>query len=275
MKKLLFSLLSVALLASCSPVYYQVYQAKPMGNQYAVDKESVVFTNSDCRVVYNLFAQGGDAGFEITNLTDSMLYLHLDESFFILNGMTFDYYRQSFHIDGSSSTRTSSLSKSSDSKKNKKKKTQTRVEEGMATSTASYNGTIERSLLVIPPHSSRVVSVYSVTNEPRLLCGTKMNPKGKKTFGVTFTENDSPVVFSNALYYHVGTKGQATYFSNQFYVSEILNVSKKVMIKEEKVLDPCGNPTGGTIEASSMQSPDRFYVKYRFDKHSGLPMMTR
>ena len=128
MKKLLLAFAATALFAACSPIYYQVYQTKPITEGAAIDKEAIVFANKDCRVTYNFYSNGGDAGFLLTNLTDSIMYVHMDESFFVLNGVTNDYYRQSFDIQGQSRTIGSSLNISLNNEVESKKKKNREVE---------------------------------------------------------------------------------------------------------------------------------------------------
>src|SRR5690554_3085656 len=92
MKKLLIPLvLIILMLSSCSPIhYYQLFEAKPIGNIPAENK--IVFEDENCRVTYNLWDNRGDMGFSIYNKTDSYLTLNLSKSFLVINGAVYDYY---------------------------------------------------------------------------------------------------------------------------------------------------------------------------------------
>lgn len=279
MKKLLLAFAATALFAACSPIYYQIYQTKPITEGAAIDKEAIVFANKDCRVTYNFYSNGGDAGFLLTNLTDSIMYVHMDESFFVLNGVTNDYYRQSFDIQGQSRTIGSSLNISLnngvESKKKKNREAKVSSESATTSSHAHYSGTFERAVLTIPPHASRQLGNYNINAYVLELCGAKSNPKGRKNSGRTYTENDTPLTFSNTISYNIGTKGNRTLINTQFYVSEILNMTRKAMMTETRLTDPCGKVKKGKVETMSMDSPDRFYLLYRYDKKLDRPVNIR
>ena len=74
---------------------------------------------------------------------------------------------------------------------------------------------------------------------------------------------------------NIGTKGNRTLINTQFYVSEILNMTRKAMMTETRLTDPCGKVKKGKVETMSMDSPDRFYLLYRYDKKLDRPVNIR
>src|SRR5574344_2203434 len=78
-------------MSSCSKnVYYQL--CKTTSENVTSQKEGMVYEDANCKIVYNLWRDGGDAGFLFQNKTKEIVYLELDKSFFIKNGVAYDYF---------------------------------------------------------------------------------------------------------------------------------------------------------------------------------------
>lgn len=94
MKALLISsVLFTAILSSCvSNSYYQVYKVSPIGKTMKSDS-SLVYEDNNCKISYNLWKDGGDMSFYFHNKTEDNIYLDLGESFFVLNGISYDYFK--------------------------------------------------------------------------------------------------------------------------------------------------------------------------------------
>ena len=97
MKTFKFAIMALGLVAtmSCTKQYYQIAQTKP------VDQTALRNTNDDsgyyyedryCSISYDFWKLNGDAGFVITNKTDQILYVVKDKSFYVKNGVSFEYY---------------------------------------------------------------------------------------------------------------------------------------------------------------------------------------
>ncbi len=92
MRKLLLAAIAASLmLSSCGKVFYQVYTVEAPGS---IEKENaLVYENEDCKVMYNLWSEDGYIGFIFKNKTDKDLFVILPQTFFIKNGVAFDYYK--------------------------------------------------------------------------------------------------------------------------------------------------------------------------------------
>ena len=91
MKKTLLPIL-VMLISSCAVTeYYQVFQTNTENG--ILDKNRIMFEDKNCSVYYNLWAEGGDVGFSIYNKTENDLTIYLTKSFFVLNGIAYEYYQ--------------------------------------------------------------------------------------------------------------------------------------------------------------------------------------
>lgn len=86
---LLFSLLLT--ITSCTEylLYYQTYTVE---SELEQNEGSLKYENEDCALYYNLWAEYGNPGFVMENKTDSDLFVLMDRSFYIHNGVAYDYY---------------------------------------------------------------------------------------------------------------------------------------------------------------------------------------
>ena len=91
-KHLLIVAISLISLSSCGSAYYQVYKVISADDIITKDQE-MVFENADCVIYYDLWDDGGNMSFEFYNKTDHDILINLEHSFFILNGISHDYYK--------------------------------------------------------------------------------------------------------------------------------------------------------------------------------------
>src|SRR5690606_15327834 len=75
---------------------------------------SLIYEDNTCMISYNLWSSGGDAGFLFYNKSEQNVYVDLSESFFILNGVADNYYKDRIYTysfsTGVSNSRTSNSS---------------------------------------------------------------------------------------------------------------------------------------------------------------------
>ena len=83
MKKTLLTVFaSLLLLSACNPIRYcyQVYEVN--SPEVKVDGDVIYFENSDCRITYNLWSDGGNLNFIMKNKTnlpsDVKVFLHFE-----------------------------------------------------------------------------------------------------------------------------------------------------------------------------------------------------
>ena len=247
--------LAFCLLTGCSyKTYYQVYQTHPVEEgQYSVSNNAIAFENDGCTVLYNFFGKGGDGSFTFVNNTDSIVYISLSESFFILNNVAKDYYQSREWTNSKSQTNNSVSEKVKNGKSMAK-----------STSITSQESTTfhERGVVIVPPRSLKNVPEYTINNERIDLCGLKVKPMRGKPSGTSFTASDSPIKFGNYVTYRVGMNGKAQHVDNRFYVSEIINVHRKSMFDKVRAKDACGKVKGDKIKVIKYSTADRFYITY-------------
>ena len=247
------------ILVGCSKTtYYQVFQTKAVDPKCEVKDGRINHEAKNVTVQYNFFAEEGEAGFWLTNNTDSVIYVDLSETFFVINGNANDYYQARQWT----TTKSSTIAISKQERKNKKQKTSESMESSSQTSTkASTFG--ERCMIMVPPHATKYFSEYHINSNTFQLCGVRETPKKSKPEGVSFTEENTPLVFSNFITYTVGCKGKKQHVDDQFYISEIINVHGDAMFETVREKDACGKETGEKAQKIRYSTPDRFYLIYK------------
>lgn len=233
-------------MASCAPSqYYQVCKTE-VSEEMQVKTNSVVYEDENCTVAYDLWSNGGNPGFWFRNNTDEDIYLYLDKSFFIKNGVAYDYYLDRI-ISSSNQTTVSAPNRLGTS--------------GVMSSSMEAQNRREKEVITIPANTRKKISEYSVSWIRITDCDlpnfpTRMNIKTK-----AFDKESSPVVFSNRMAYSKGSAEEVISFENEFYVSEVTNYPERAMF-EDRSVTYC---EGRAVRRRFMKyaSPDAYFLKYK------------
>lgn len=269
-KLFLFSCL-LALVTSCSPSLYPFYEICSVASNLPTDKQdNYVYSDEYCSISYNFWCEGGNPGFSFFNKTDEIIYIDLGKSFFVNNGIAYDYYlnrsysnsvSNSISVSGSASATAYGLlapifnayspiipgsvsaSKSSNS----------------SSSTSSAKTTEEKRIIAIPPHSSKVVTEYTITSELFYNCDQDITPKYGTSPVYNFEGLNSPVSFSNYIVYNVGESKNSIAVTNDFYISSIQFLAYDMVGK--KIEEGCPNEK---VQKNVFKdhSPKKFYIEY-------------
>lgn len=92
---LIASVILLCLLVGCTSYnnsFYQVYENK-LSDNINMDKDNIYYEDDNCKIIYNFWSNGGNAGFSFYNKTNKNIYLDLEESFFIKNGIAYSYFQ--------------------------------------------------------------------------------------------------------------------------------------------------------------------------------------
>ena len=195
--------------------------------------------------------------------------MNLEESFFILNGISYNYYRNrvftSSTNSGATASRGASASKSVTGtnyfdlfQMNRISTTKT---VGLMTSSGfsvSYN---EEKIVCVPSKSSKIISEYNINESLFRDCDLFKYPTKKQIKSKTFSKEQSPLVFSNRIAYSFSQSDNLIKFENEFYVTEISNYPESEMY-ESKNDEYCGQKSRVIIEYFKNVSADKFYIKY-------------
>lgn len=268
--KLFFECLVLILLVStsCSPGFYQVYKAEPVGNMQ-VGNNSLFFEDENCVVSYNLWDEGGSVGFRFYNKTDKDIFLNLDESFFILNGEASDYFKNRVFTNSSSSgstvSKTTSASKTVAGINNLDLFQTNGIQEmnsvGVVSSAGFSVSYHERKSICIPSKTSKRVVGFKIKESIYRDCDLFLYPRKSQIKSVSFLMTESPIVFSNRIAYTIDQSDEVIKLENKFYISEITNYPKNEFV-ESNYSEFCGQKSMTKYDYFKTVSPDRFYIKY-------------
>lgn len=254
-------LLAALTLSSCGTYYeyIQVLNAKPMNNykKTSVKNGGIVYEDDNCAVFYKFWQEGGDAGFEFYNKTKNIIYVDLSKTFFIKNGVAYDYYTNQTVTDtkatstttstsvgyGLTSTRSYSASIAQyydnyvpaapqspvlTNEQIRVTKTANAIQMASANTSHLQSTSVAvtaNPILAIPPHTSKFVKNYSIVSKEFVSCDLKYYPDGKDR--ISFTEENSPIKFANYITFKIGSEGKYKVVENKFYVSDISNYIKQ------------------------------------------------
>ncbi len=297
MKKILLFSGLISLLTSCmSTNYYQVYKTEPENLQKV--SHALVFEDENCKIVYNLWSEGGNVGFIFVNKTDQTIYVNKAESFFVLNGFSHDYFQNRSFTNSSSIqvTKGKSVSASvSESSASSISDQYSMSITGITLSPYGYLGTLskgseyttseqlsaavsssafilnsesrgksvtrmEQPILRIAPKSAGLVTEFIVTSRRFKNCETVRYPK--KISSVQFTKEQSPFIFSNRIAYCINQEcSKPVFITNSFYVSEISNMTQEQFLERVDTSN-CGRKLQTPLYYSRHVAPDQFYIEY-------------
>ena len=212
-----------------------MYSVKPVNNK------SLFFEDENVSISYNFWSKGGSVSFLITNKTSEMLAINLERCFFVMNGMTYDYYENL-------TTTSSSYSAVSAFRYNKKK----------SIGSNSSRSVTESKVLFIPSGASRSIVKFNINRSFLTLCEIPDFPKKKDEDTVYYTIENSPFVFSNIITYSTPSIALKT-LKNEFFIDEISNKSQEE-VTEYGYRKECGEEVGMRKLFFKNVRSDAFYI---------------
>ena len=260
---IIISLIAVLSTSCVSSTFYQVCKITPESN-ITVKDNLLVYEDNNCKVLYNLWDDGGSVGFQFYNKTGINIYLNLEECFFIDNGIANNYYKNRVSTYSTNTGSANSVANSMSGLNYLRLiQTNSASETSMSTNGKSVSSK-EESIICIPASTSKIIKEYSVTETPYRDCDLLRNPTKTQIKTLTFDKGNSPIVFSNRIEYKVGQTGTPIKFENKFFVSEITNYPKSEIIesRDDKYCGEVISTTNGKTEYFRNVYPDKFYIKY-------------
>ncbi len=258
----------IAILVTSCTSYYQVYRASP-SDKTTIKDNYLVYEDENCQVLYNFWGEGGNVGFQFYNKTETNIYLNLDESFFVLNGVAFDYFKNRIFTNSTSSGTTTSKSATVSKSVSginlfdllQTNRIQASSNTGLTTLTGNSISFNEAKLICIPSKTSKIITEYNINDYLYRDCDLYKYPTKKQVKSKSFSKTDSPIIFSNRITYTVERSENKIHFENEFYISEISNYPEGEML-ESKFDEFCGQKSGVKTKYFRNASPDKFYIKY-------------
>ncbi len=247
-KLVLFTTIISLFFLACSAPYYQMYKAIPSDTMKNMDN-SLVYEDENCKISYNLWSDGGNIGFRFYNKTEQDIYLNLEQSFFILNGVAYDYYKNRVYSNSTYSSTSASAPISNT------------VRVGFASSLGNSTSYAEKNIVCIPSKASKIITEYTINEIPYRDCDLLRFPKMRQISTETFNKDESPYVFSNRIAYNVGQSENLIKLENEFYISEISNYPESEFITI-KYLEFCGQKSSIITKEFIKEAPDSFYIQF-------------
>lgn len=267
--KIIIPTLLAMMLTSCGATsYFQVYKTVP-SEKVVIKDNLLIYEDENCEISYNLWDNGGNIGFQFFNKTDKNIYLNLEESFFVLNGISYNYYKNRIFTNseslGSSNSRALKATQSVTGlnfvdlfQTNKISETNT---SGTTTSSGFSVSYHEENIITIPSKTSKIVSEYNINESLFRDCDLLKYPTKKQVKSKSFSKSQSPFVFSNRIAYFFDKPDNLIKLENEFYVSEISNFPENEIL-ESKHEEYCGQKSMTMKKYFKNVSADKFYIKY-------------
>ena len=254
MKKTILIPIILSFLTSCSDLlYFQEFKVASVGGKE--NSDGIYFEDANCKVKYNFWSDGGNAGFEVFNKTESNLVIDLNKSFFIKNGYAYQYFQNRI-FGNSSSTSVEATQTVSNYVMRTNYSSRTKASVLKSNSTEF----IEKEFVTVPPKSKVSIAEFSVENERYTNCDLKKYPSSKEINPLIFMQNGSPIIFKNIIVY--STTSSPVTIEHNFYVTEIKNCSEKVYL-ETKTKDACGRSYLEPKKIFKNEDVRRFYISYK------------
>ena len=248
----------------------------------------MVFEDENCEILYNFWKEYGEIGFVFHNKTSENIYLHLDECFYVENGIAYDYYRNRVFTNSKSYVTASQLNNIYGSYVTKSNASananyyqigaygsvnaygsQTTYKNGYVsgsrgtiTSASSNSVSVaEKQIICIPANTSKIITEFDITSSVYRSCDIYRNPGRKDPHSVTFTKDNTPLSFGNLIAYSIGESERLVRVNNEFYVSKISNYSSTEITKRESVVE-CGKKKDREIRVFKESGPNQFFIRY-------------
>lgn len=262
-------ILIVFVLSSCAtPSYFQIYKAEVSNN---LEKKSgeIVYEDENCKISYDLWAEGGDVGFQFFNKSDKNIYVNLEECFFVLNGVAYDYFQNRTYIRsvGSGSSLSSGILVSNsivgmNSSQNVQANKVVRSNSGVATVSSGFSVSYsEDKIICIPSGTSKIIAEFAINQTLIRDCDLFKYPTRRQINTKYFSKSDSPLVFSNRITYSIGDSSTYKTIENEFYISEVTNYPESEVF-EMKYKEYCNQKSMVQSKSFKNRAADMFYIKY-------------
>lgn len=266
--KLLYIFALAVVMTSCNSTYYQVYNAEA-GENIENTNNGLIYEDDNCRISYDFWKEGGSADFMVENKTEDDLHLHLEESYFILNGIAYDYFQDRVFMS-SKGTAASQVNRSGSKTSlsgmnifNIWQSNSKTLKDESAVSISSGAGVSyrEQKVVTIPAGTAKIFNEFEINNQLFRDCDLYKYPNRREINTKNYSEANSPFVFSNRLVYSIGEIEDFKQVENEFYISAITNYPEKEIIDTEKEKF-CGDKGHKEIKHFKESSPDSFYIQY-------------
>lgn len=269
---ILVVLIAIFMTSCASTSYYQVYKTST-SEKIKLEENSLDYEDQNCIISYNFWEDEGNIGFRFFNKTNQNIYLNLDDSFYILNGIANNYYKNRIFTNSQNSgvvvTHGATLGRSV-SGNNFLNLLQTNLmstsgSTGKVSSSATAVAYNEEKIICIPPQTAKIISEYNINQSLFRNCELLRYPTKKQIKAERFTKLTSPIIFSNIISFKIAQSETQNQIQNEFYVSEITNLPESEMYFL-KYQENCGKKSTLKLKYFVEPKPNKFYIKYNSEQ---------
>ena len=254
-------------LTSCTKTYYQVYDVN--SESLKQEDNSLVYENSDMKVMYNLWGENGRVGFILQNKTDKDLFVDMDKTFFILNSEANDYFKNREYSASMANAAyfDYSLNKTYSASSGfwptqyyvPMLSAFARVIKGRTTGIT----TKEKQIVCIPANAYKVISEYNVSPRFVKTCVRSKDFPRNTANVANYSESSSPVKFKNRIAYSFDSDCKnLQHVENSFYISGVTNYSNKAATEKVKEQTDCYSAQKRQRKYFKIGGPNKFYRTY-------------
>jgi hypothetical protein len=286
MYKLTLFLSLFLLITSCAPTNnFQLYKTK--APDLKVDKGLLVFEDSVCSISYDLWSKNGNTTFLFYNKSDHLITIDLTACFFVLNGISYDYFQNRTYTYSSGISRTagnivasentnstttstnsansyfSQLSTNSKGKSTTQSLSSTQSSMSNTTNSIGYSVSMaEQNVIKIPSKSGKIISEFSIVSDIFRHQDLLKYTAFKEIDSIQFTNETSPIVFLNTITYQFDPMlTSKKTVQNSFYVSTILNMGNEEFYYMDYA-ETFGKKSVFLSPFFNYKSPLNFYLPY-------------
>lgn len=276
-KSSIFAIFAMVFASSCTSYYYQIGEIKSIDKNISF-KEDVghIYTDNNISITYSFWGKYGEIYFTINNTSEKDITIHLDNSYFIRNGIAYDYFQNRIYSNTLSKTEGNASALFGH---------YIRVMNSSSESNANSTTYIEMPKLIIPAKSSKIVSQFNIVEEMYRSCDLYLwqntlpsarvnrealednsfkitfDDKGRTLNKVFFSTETTPCLFENRITYSVEDSEEKIEVVNKFYVESIQNCSEN-KVKKYEYQKACNNDIEQQVLVNLIYAPNRYYIKY-------------
>ena len=274
----IFAIFAVVFASSCTSYYYQIGEIKSHDKNILFDENiGHIYTDDNISITYTFWGKFGEVYFVINNTSEKDITIHLDNSYFIRNGIAYDYFQNRIYSNTSATTNGSGVAVFG---------SYSTIINTSSKSNSNSITYIEMPKLVVPAKSSKIISQFNIAEEMYRSCdlflwrntlpvtkadnieisneegeNTEYGEKSKTLNRVVFNIENSPYQFENRIAYSIENTNEKIEVVNKFYVESIQNCSKD-KVKKYEYQKTCPDDVDEYVLVNLVYAPNRYYIKY-------------
>ncbi|MBR6804975.1 MAG: hypothetical protein IKM47_00385, partial [Bacteroidaceae bacterium] len=133
--------------------------------------------------------------------------------------------------------------------------------------TTSSITTRESRYICVPAKSAKFIAGFNISDYVYIDCGnSKLNRPKRESEHITYTKEESPLVFRNRLCYFVGDSEEGTSIDNAFWVSGFTNYNGREFYIENIETDCLDSLITKKVKTHKYRSATKFFNEYKISR---------